>query len=420
MEIHTIVIIVITRLLSGFFSGMEIAFVSADRLKFEIDKQKKTITTSIISFLFKNPQQFISTILVGNNIAIVIYGIEMAVVLEEPLASISDNKVVLTLLQTVISTAIVLFTGEFLPKTIFRINPNLWLSIFSIPIWIFYILLYPISKFTTSISMLLLKAFGMKRNEQHSKTFSRADLNYWFQENMEHVEESIDSEVIYFKNALDFSNVKIKDCMIPRNEMVALEDTTTLDELKNKFIESGLSKIIIFHDNIDNILGYIHTSEIFKNAQEWRKHIIPIPIVPETMSANHLMGRLIKEKKSMAVVVDEFGGTAGIVTREDIVEEIVGEIEDEHDNKHLVGKMVNPNEFIFSGRMEIDSINQQFSLDIPESDDYVTIAGYILNKIQNFPMVNDEIVIDDFRIKILKMTSNKIELVDLKKIDDKD
>ncbi len=420
MEIHTIVIIVITLLLSGFFSGMEIAFVSADRLKFEIDKQKKTITTSIISFLFKNPQQFISTILVGNNIAIVIYGIEMAVVLEEPLASISDNKVVLTLLQTVVSTAIVLFTGEFLPKTIFRINPNLWLSIFSIPIWIFYILLYPISKFTTSISMLLLKAFGMKRNEQHSKTFSRADLNYWFQENMEHVEESIDSEVIYFKNALDFSNVKIKDCMIPRNEMVALEDTTTLDELKNKFIESGLSKIIIFHDNIDNILGYIHTSEIFKNAKEWRKHIIPIPIVPETMSANHLMGRLIKEKKSMAVVVDEFGGTAGIVTREDIVEEIVGEIEDEHDNKHLVGKMVNPNEFIFSGRMEIDSINQQFSLDIPESDDYVTIAGYILNKIQNFPMVNDEIVIDDFKIKILKMTSNKIELVDLKKIDDKD
>lgn len=420
MEIHTIVIIVITLLLSGFFSGMEIAFVSADRLKFEIDKQKKTITTSIISFLFKNPQQFISTILVGNNIAIVIYGIEMAVVLEEPLASISDNKVVLTLLQTVISTAIVLFTGEFLPKTIFRINPNLWLSIFSIPIWIFYILLYPISKFTTSISMLLLKAFGMKRNEQHSKTFSRADLNYWFQENMEHVEESIDSEVIYFKNALDFSNVKIKDCMIPRNEMVALEDTTTLDELKNKFIESGLSKIIIFHDNIDNILGYIHTSEIFKNAQKWRKHIIPIPIVPETMSANHLMGRLIKEKKSMAVVVDEFGGTAGIVTREDIVEEIVGEIEDEHDNKHLVGKMVNPNEFIFSGRMEIDSINQQFSLDIPESDDYVTIAGYILNKIQNFPMVNDEIVIDNFKIKILKMTSNKIELVDLKKIDDKD
>ena len=420
MEIHTIVIIVITLLLSGFFSGMEIAFVSADRLKFEIDKQKKTITTTIISFLFKNPQQFISTILVGNNIAIVIYGIEMAVVLEEPLAYISDNKVVLTLLQTVISTAIVLFTGEFLPKTIFRINPNLWLSIFSIPIWIFYILLYPISKFTTSISMLLLKAFGMKRNEQHSKTFSRADLNYWFQENMEHVEESIDSEVIYFKNALDFSNVKIKDCMIPRNEMVALEDTTTLDELKNKCIESGLSKIIIFHDNIDNILGYIHTSEIVKNAQEWRKHIIPIPIVPETMSANHLMGRLIKEKKSMAVVVDEFGGTAGIVTREDIVEEIVGEIEDEHDNKHLVGKMVNPNEFIFSGRMEIDSINQQFSLDIPESDDYVTIAGYILNKIQNFPMVNDEIVIDNFKIKILKMTSNKIELVDLKKIDDKD
>ena len=400
---------------------MEIAFVSADRLKFEIERQKASITTNIIAFLFKNAQQYISTILVGNNIALVIYGIEMAKILEGPLSDLCDNTFLITLLQTIISTLIVLVTGEFIPKSIFRINPNLWLNIFSVPIWLCYIILYPISKFSTWISMLFLRALGMKKNEQKKNSFSRADLNYWFQENIENIEEEdIDSEVKYFKNALDFSKVKLKDCMIPRNEVVALENTTTTEELKNKFIESGLSKIIIYEDDIDNILGYIHTSEMFRNANEWKKHIIPIPIVPETMSANKLMRRLLSEKRSMAVVVDEFGGTAGIITREDIVEEIVGEIEDEHDSKNLTNKQIGTDEYILSGRIEIDLINSQYQLEIPESDEYVTIAGYILNRYQNFPKVNDEITIDNFKIKILKMTSNKIELLKLKKIDEED
>ena len=419
--ISTIIAIIISLLFSGFFSGMEIAFVSADRLKFEIERQKASITTNIIAFLFKNAQQYISTILVGNNIALVIYGIEMAKILEGPLSDLCDNTFLITLLQTIISTLIVLVTGEFIPKSIFRINPNLWLNIFSVPIWLCYIILYPISKFSTWISMLFLRALGMKKNEQKKNSFSRADLNYWFQENIENIEEEdIDSEVKYFKNALDFSKVKLKDCMIPRNEVVALENTTTTEELKNKFIESGLSKIIIYEDDIDNILGYIHTSEMFRNANEWKKHIIPIPIVPETMSANKLMRRLLSEKRSMAVVVDEFGGTAGIITREDIVEEIVGEIEDEHDSKNLTNKQIGTDEYILSGRIEIDLINSQYQLEIPESDEYVTIAGYILNRYQNFPKVNDEITIDNFKIKILKMTSNKIELLKLKKIDEED
>lgn len=417
----TIITIITALIFSAFFSGIEIAFVSADKLKFELDKRQKTITTNILSILFKNKQQFISTILVGNNIALVVYGLQMAILLEKPLGLLSNNEVFITISQTIISTLVVLITGEFLPKSIFRINPNLWLSIFAVPAWISYVILYPISKFTTLISEGFLNLIGAKTNTQKPTNFSRADLNYWFEENMEHIEEeNVDSEVKYFKNALDFSHVKLRDCMIPRNELVALEEHTTIDELKTKFIESGLSKILIYRDSIDNILGYIHTSEIFKNAEEWHKHIITIPIVPETMSANKLMSSLIKAKKSMAVVVDEFGGTSGIVTREDIVEEIVGEIEDEHDSRQLVSKQLNDNEYLFSGRMEIDAINSEFGLDIPESDEYVTIAGYILNRYEDFPKTNEEIEIDNFTIRIIRMTSNKIELVKMKKTNEED
>lgn len=410
----TLIIIAITLLFSAFFSGMEIAFVSADRLKFELDKEKPSLSNTVVAYLFRNAQQFISTILVGNNIALVIYGLQMAVILQTPLQSVSDNRAVILVLQTVISTAIVLLTGEFLPKTIFRVNPNLWLRVFAFPILICYVTLYPIAYFATGISMICLRLLGVKNEKNAQREFTRRDLQYWFEENIEKVDEqSLESEVKYFKNALDFSSVRLRDCMIPRNEIVALEDNTSIDTLKNTFIESGLSKIIIFHESIDNIIGYIHTSEMFRDASHWKKHVISIPIVPETMSANRLMEMLIKKKKSMAVVVDEFGGTAGIVSREDILEEIVGEIEDEHDNSRLVARQVDDHTYVISGRMEIDAINQMFNLALPESDEYVTIAGLVLHEYEDFPKTNEVVRFGKFRIKILKESDNKIELIKL-------
>ncbi len=410
----TLIIIAVTLLFSAFFSGMEIAFVSADRLKFELDREKPSLSNTIVAYLFRNAQQYISTILVGNNIALVIYGLQMAIILQKPLQSVSDNHAVILILQTIISTAIVLLTGEFLPKTIFRINPNLWLRFFAFPILLCYVTLYPIAYFATGISMICLRLLGVKNEKNAQREFTRRDLQYWFEENIEKVDEqSLESEVKYFKNALDFSSVRLRDCMIPRNEIVALEDTTSVETLKNTFIESGLSKIIIFHESIDNIIGYIHTSEMFRDASHWKKHVISIPIVPETMSANRLMEMLIKKKKSMAVVVDEFGGTAGIVSREDILEEIVGEIEDEHDNSRLIARQVDDHTYVISGRMEIDTINQMFNLALPESEEYVTIAGLVLHEYEDFPKTNEMVRFGNFRIKILKESDNKIELIKL-------
>ncbi|MDR3704823.1 MAG: hemolysin family protein [Paludibacteraceae bacterium] len=412
---NNLIIIFISLLFSAFFSGMEIAFISANKLRFELDKKKKSLPTVFLNFLFKNPQQFISTLLVGNNIALVIYGLQMAVLLKSPLAQVSTNAVFITLAQTIIATIIVLFSGEFLPKTIFRINSNLWLKFFSIPLWLCYIILYPVSKIISSLSVLILKIFGLNDIKTKNRySLNRTDLDFWVQESIENAEdEEIEHEVKIFQNALDFSSVKLKDCMVPRTEVVAFDKNITIDILKAKFIETGFSKILIYDETIDNIIGYIHSSELFKNAVEWREHIQTIPIVPETMPANKLLQLLTQQKKSMAVVVDEFGGIAGIVTLEDIMEEIFGEIEDEHDSNNLIYKKNNDTEYILSGRLEIDFVNQQFSLDIPEADNYVTIAGYILEYFQDFPKINETIVIDKFYFKILRVTNNKIELVNL-------
>ncbi len=412
-----ILIVLFSLLLSGFFSGMEIAFVTANKLRFEIDKKNKSLSSVFLSLPFKNPQQFISTILVGNNIALVIFGLKIAALLEQPLSIVSSNAIFITISQTIISTIIVLFTGEFIPKTIFRINPNLWLKVFAIPLWLCYIILYPISMITTWISIIILRIMGVKNpNLGESEGLNRTDLDFWVQESIENIAENeeIEHEVKIFQNALDFSNVKIKDCMVPRTEVVALEESTDLDTLKNKFIETGFSKIIIYKENIDDVVGYIHSSEMFSNADNWKENIQDSAIVPETMPAKKMLETLMQKKKSMAVVVDEFGGTAGIVTLEDIMEEIFGEIEDEHDNKKLISKKLADNEFILSGRQEISSVNQDFDLNIPESENYQTIAGFILNHYQDFPKVNEIINIEQFHFRIIKVTNNKIELVNLK------
>ncbi|OJV37339.1 MAG: hemolysin [Bacteroidales bacterium 36-12] len=411
----TLLYILIALLLSAFFSGMEIAFVSSNKLRFELEKKQRSITSSILNIFYQQPQQFISSILVGNNIVLVVYGLMMANLLT-PLFSFTSNQLIITFLQTVIATIIVLITGEFIPKSIFRINPNLWLNIFSGLIFIFYIILYPIAFFTTWLSKLILRLFNANMNKKDDEDiFTRVDLSYLIQEsiNPKVQKEEIDTEVKIFQNALDFSKIKLRDCLVPRTEIVALENDTTTDNLKLTFIETGYSKIPIYKNNIDNIIGYIHASEMFEHPDKWRDYIKQIPVVPENMSAHKLMKLFMQQKKSMAVVVDEHGGTDGIITLEDIIEEIFGEIEDEHDNRTFIAKKLSEKEFLLSGRIEIQQVNKKFELNIPESDEYDTIAGFILFHHQHFPKLNEIIQIGNFTIKCIKVTNNRIELIRL-------
>ena len=410
--------ILISMAFSAFFSGMEIAFVSSNKLRFEMDRNEQSLTSRILSIFFKNPNNFISTMLVGNNIALVIYGILMAEVIEQQLlADYIHNEFILVLIQTIISTLIILVTGEFLPKTLFKINSNFTLSLFAVPAFICYIVLYPISKFASGLSNLILRLTGTPINKEASyKAFTKVDLDHFIQSSIQDTdnEEEINTEVKIFQNVLDFSSIKIRDCMVPRTEIIAIEDDATIDELKTLFIEKGISKIIVYNDNIDNIIGYIHSSEMFREPKDWQDGIRQLPIVPETMNANKLMKLFMQQKRSLAVVVDEFGGTSGIVALEDLVEEIFGEIEDEHDTKTYVAKSLGNNEYILSGRLDIEKANELFPLDLPESDEYQTIGGLILHQYQSFPKAHEIITLDKFQFRIIKVTATKIELVKLK------
>ena len=416
MEI--IIQILIAMAFSAFFSGMEIAFVSSNKLRFEMDRNEQSLTSRILSIFYHNPNNFISTMLVGNNIALVIYGILMAELIEKNLlAGYIENEFLLVLTQTLISTLIILVTGEFMPKTLFKINPNFTLKIFAIPTFICYIVLYPISKFASGISGILLRLTGTKINKEASdKAFTKVDLDHFIQSSIQDVknEEEINPEVKIFQNALDFSSIKVRDCMVPRTEIIAIEDDASMDELMNLFVDKGISKIIVYQDNIDNITGYIHSSEMFLEPNNWQEHIRQLPIVPETMNANKLMKLFMQQKKSLAVVVDEFGGTSGIVALEDLVEQIFGEIEDEHDTTSYVAKKVGNNEYVLSGRLDIEKANELFSLDLPESDEYQTIGGLILHHHQSIPKAHEIITLDELQFRIIKVTATKIELVKLK------
>lgn len=412
-----VIYLLITMAFSAFFSGMEIAFVSVDKLRFELDR-RGGISSRILSIFFKNPNNFISTMLVGNNIALVIYGILMAQVIgDNLLAGFITNHFAMVLAQTVISTLIILVTGEFLPKTLFKINPNLVLNVCALPLFVCYILLYPVSKFASGISYLFLRLFGVKVTKDASaKAFTKVDLDYFVQSSIDNADsrEELDAEVKIFQNALDFSNIKTRDCIVPRTEVVAVDLTTSLDELKGKFIESGISKIIVYDGNIDNVVGYIHSSEMFRNPKDWRNNVTEVPIVPETMSAHKLMKLFMQQKKTIAVVVDEFGGTSGIVSLEDLVEEIFGDIEDEHDNTSYICKQIEENEYVLSARLEIEKVNETFNLELPESDDYLTVGGLILHQYQSFPKLHELISVGRYQFKIIKATATKIELVRLK------
>ncbi|MBQ5971823.1 MAG: HlyC/CorC family transporter [Prevotella sp.] len=417
INISLVVAIVITLVMSAFFSGMEIAFISSNRLLAEMDKGRKTITSSILSSFFSHPNAFVSTMLVGNNIVLVIYGILFARLFDNTIFSGMPATFTVPA-DTILSTLIVLFTGEFLPKTLFRSNPNRMLSIFSLPAYFFYILLWPISKFSTILSKLFLRMAGMKvKEEAGDEGFSKVDLDFLVQSSIDNAadDSEIEAEVKIFQNALEFPDIKVRDCMIPRTEINAVDvNDCSVDELRQKFVESGNSKLIVYDEDIDHIVGYIHSSEMFRQPDKWRENIRTMPFVPETMAAQKLMKTLLQQKKSLGVVVDEFGGTSGIVSLEDIVEEIFGDFEDEHDNAKYIAQKTGDDEYLLSARLEIDKVNEMFDLDLPESDDYMTIGGLILHEYQSFPKLNEIIKIGKFEFKINKNTSTKIELVKLK------
>ncbi len=408
-----LIIILVSLLFSAFFSGMEIAFVSSNKLRLQMDIQKDDFTSSILSIYYAHPDRYISTILVGNNIALVVYGMEMAALLEPLLRLLIDNSATIALAQTLISTAIILITGEFLPKMIFRINCNWWLRFFAVPMLLFYILLYPISLFMSWLSRLLMRLFRLPVGVTDTYLVGRVDLDRLIHESIETSEEEVESDLKFFQNALDLSKVKLRNCIVPRTEIEAVDYNCTLEELTEKFVQTGYSKLLVYQENIDNIVGYIHSKELFTRPERWQSHIILVPIVPQTMAANKLMNLLMLKKKSLAVVVDEFGGTSGIVTLEDIVEEIFGEIEDEHDTPEYVEKRISDNEFIFSGRLEIDYINETFGLYLPVSEDYLTLAGLVLQVYQGLPPVGEQIKVDGYVFKIIKASKNKIELIKL-------
>lgn len=403
--------------LSAFFSGMEIAFVSSNRMLAEMDREGNGIAKKIISKFYNHPNGFVSTMLVGNNIVLVVYGILVARLFDSTIFSSLDDGMKVTA-DTLLSTLVILFTGEFLPKILFKNNANRLLSVFSVPAYLFYILLWPISRFSTLMSKCLLRIVGIRMEaEADDEGFSKVDLDYLVQSSIEnaHSDEEINEEVKIFQNALDFSDCKVRDCMVPRTEVNAVDvNDCTVDELMQKFVESGNSKIIVYEGDIDHIIGYIHSSEMFRNRDNWRQCVCKMPFVPETMAAQKLMHIFLQQKKSLGVVVDEFGGTSGIVSLEDIVEEIFGDIEDEHDSTKYIATQVGDNEYMLSARLEIDKVNDLFDLNLPESDDYMTVGGYILHEYQSFPKLNEVITIGRYEFRIIKSTMTKIELVKLK------
>lgn len=415
MDSSLLVLTIVSLVFSALFSGVEIAFVTSDRVRTELDVARGGFISRIINRFYDNGEFFISSILVGNNIMLVIYGMGAAALLKPLLGLYIDSEGLMLTAQTIISTIVILICGEFIPKTIFRINPNNSLKIFALPVFVFYLLFYPISWLSTAVSRWLMRLFGIHSTEQHLGTISVGELNEFIESNIDKAEEenlSVENEVRIFRNALDFSSTHARDCMTPRNELVAINiDTTDRNSLSDLFTSSGRSKILVFKGDIDNIIGYIHVSELFDPANDWKEHIKPVIFAPENLLANKLMRRLLQQKKSLAVVVDEFGGTAGLISLEDLVEEIFGDIQDEHDSSRLVKRRIDNDTYEFSGRCEIADINEQFDLDLPESDDYQTIAGYILFSTGTIPAPGTKIPLGGYVFEIMRKSASRIELI---------
>jgi len=412
---YQLIIIALSLILSAFFSGMEIAYVSANKIHIEIEKKQKNLIATILKKITKRPSKFIATMLVGNNIALVVYGFFMGAVLVDfiPLEGVAQLVV-----HTIISTLVILMTAEFLPKVFFQIYANSLLKFFAIPAYIFYWIFSIISEFIIWISDLVLRVFFKTKGDAVQLSFSKVELGNYISEQIDSIEEmdEIDSEIQIFQNALEFSEVKAREVMIPRTEVVAVEVHTTPKELGQQFTDTGLSKILVFNENIDDILGYVRSFELFKKPDVLKKVLMPVVFVPETMLAKDVLNVLSKKRKSIAVVIDEYGGTSGIITVEDIIEELFGEIEDEHDSIALVETEIGENHYKFSARLEVDHLNEMYKLDLPENDAYETLGGMIVNFTEEIPSQDEIVEIDDIIIKILEVSNTKIELVSLKKI----
>lgn len=411
MSINLIYVLVAI-LFSAFFSGMEIAFISANRLKIELEKKQGDFSAKILSRFIQKPASFIGAMLIGNNIALVVYSMAMAKLLEPFIIVYTSSEGVVLLIQTLISTLIVLYFGEFLPKALLRINPNFAIRFAAIPLKVIYWILFPLTIVTTFLSNGILKIFKVDTS-QSDLAFSKIDLEHFVLDIQERQEkgEDIEHEIQIFKNALDFTDVKARECMIHRTEIIAMDIEDSIDELKEKFIETELSKILIYRGSIDNIIGYVHSLELFKKPESIKTILLPVSIVPESMPASEILKQFINQRRSMAVVVDEFGGTSGVITTEDIIEEIFGEIDDEHDVEELIEQQVDEDTFLFSAKTEIDYINDKYKLNLPESEEYETLGGLIFYKHESIPEKNDVITIGNYRFKIEEVSNNKIELV---------
>ncbi|WP_282015473.1 hemolysin family protein [Marinifilum flexuosum] len=414
---NDLIIIFAMLALSAFFSGMEIAFIAANKLRMELDRNKNTVSSRIISIFSRYPGHYISTMLVGNNIALVVYGIVMAKMLEPSIELWVDSESLVLTIQTIISTILILVTAEFIPKTLFRLNPNFALNLFALPVMFFYIVFYPVTIITMMLSKNIIhKLFNTKITEdEETQAFGKVDLDHFVQEGQDTQAISEDElhDIKIFRNALDFSKVKLRECIVPRNEIEAMELHGELEDLTQRFIETGYSRILIYKESIDNIIGYVHSSVIFKKPLSIKSALSRIIFVPETMAAHKLLNLFTKEQKSIAVVVDEFGGTAGMVTIEDIMEEIFGEIEDEHDNIDLEEEVLSDNEYMFSGRLEIDYLNDKYDLNLPESEDFETLNGFILFSHESIPKYNETIRIENFNFKIVEVSNTRVEKIKL-------
>lgn len=419
MEIE-IIIILISIILSAFFSGMEIAFVSANKLHIELEKKREGFIPKILNIITQKSSKFITTMLVGNNISLVIYSYYMGIFLVKLLPLESYNNFSVLLIQTFISTIIILITAEFLPKAIFRIYANEVLKLFVVPAYVFYILFHFFSEFITIISDFFLRVFFKTDADEQQTEFSKEELGNYISEQLEtgNDEDHIDSEIQIFQNALDFQNVKAREVMVPRTEIIAVELHEKVAHLKKIFIDSGLSKVLVYKSSLDDVIGYVNAFELFKKPKTIKSILLPIEIVPESMMINDVLNNLMKKRKSVAIVVDEYGGTSGMITLEDIVEELFGEIEDEHDTQEFLEKMVSDSEFTFSARLEVDYLNEEYDLNIPKSEAYETLGGFIIDHTESIPKENEIVSIENFEIKIIKVSSAKIEEVFVKIVEE--
>lgn len=421
MEVE-IIIILVSVIFSAFFSGMEIAFVSSNKLHIELEKKREGLIPVILSKLTQKSSKFITTMLVGNNISLVIYGFYMGKVLKDHIPLDNYNDFTGLLIHTLVSTLVILVTAEFLPKAIFRVYANQTMKIFAIPAYVFYLILFIFSYIINGISEFFLRVFFKTKAKEEQTEFSKEELGNYISEQLEigNQEEEVDSEIQIFQNALEFQNLKAREIMVPRTEIMAIEIHESVTELKESFISTGYSKILVYKNSLDDIIGYVNAFELFKKPKTIKSILLPIEIVPESMMINDVLNILMKKRKSIAVVVDEYGGTSGMITVEDIVEELFGEIEDEHDVQELLEEQIDEVEFNFSARLEVDYLNEVYDLDIPKEEAYETLGGFIINHTENIPKQDEELKILNYRIKILKVSSSKIDDINFRVLEERE